>query len=135
MLQPFGDGDGAASKSDLAFHRHPLSGNNSSSELDNRCFDMLSTGGHGGQQQQHSVVSNLNASDYTTFFPNALAAAFLCPAPPSAFNNQRCNKMDSQQHPSPLFFQATGQSFYLFYNQSSIKNSLLATKFDDTCFS
>lgn len=68
---------------------------------------LLSSGGSSGLQQQQSNIPT-NASDYT-FFPNALAAAFLCPAPPSSFNlnNQRCSKIDGQ-HPSPLFFQATG---------------------------
>ncbi|EFX77869.1 homeobox domain transcription factor [Daphnia pulex] len=91
---------------DSTFNRHLSS--NSSSEMNNRCYEMLlSSGGSSGLQQQQTNISS-NASDYT-FFPNALAAAFLCPAPPSTFNlnNQRCNKMDTQ-HPSPLFFQATG---------------------------
>ncbi|KAK4037907.1 brain-specific homeobox protein homolog isoform X1 [Daphnia magna] len=91
---------------DTTFHRHPSS--NSASEISNRCYEMLlSNGGNSGLQQQQANISN-NASDYT-FFPNALAAAFLCPAPPTTFNlnNQRCNKVDAQ-HPAPLFFQATG---------------------------
>jgi hypothetical protein len=69
---------------------------------------LLSNGGSSGLQQQQQTNIPSNASDYT-FFPNALAAAFLCPAPPTTFNlnTQRCNKMDTQ-HPSPLFFQATG---------------------------
>ena len=71
---------------------------------------LLSTSGAPGQHAA-SAVPGLNASDYA-FFPNALAAAFLCPAPPPNFNLnvQRCGKSDTQ-HPSPLFFQATGKTW------------------------
>lgn len=74
----------------------------------------MSASGSNGLQQQSSIASN--ASDYA-FFPNALAAAFLCPAPPSTFNlnSQRCNKIDGQ-HPSPLFFQATGELHFNIYS-------------------
>ena len=118
-MQSFGDL--SAMNKEMLFGRHGAGGG-----LDSRCFEMLTAGAGGGgaanmaglaaaaaaaaaaQQQQHSAassVASMNAADYT-FFPNALAAAFLCPTPASAFS--RCAaKMDSE-HPSPLFFQATG---------------------------
>ena len=104
------------------------------------CFDMLTAAGsglaaaaaaqqqqqqHQQQQQQHSAAASLNASDYT-FFPNALAAAFLCPAPPSAFGlNQRCTGKIDSDHPSPLFFQATGM-YYILSSRKILVNRPLS---------
>lgn len=109
-MQPFGE---LSVNKEMLFSRHASNVN---------CFDMLTAAGSGlaaaaaaqqqQQQQQHPAAANLNASDYT-FFPNALAAAFLCPAPPSAFGlNQRCTGKIDSDHPSPLFFQATGSIIF-----------------------
>jgi hypothetical protein len=91
-----------------------------------------SGGGNGGQlanPSPHPSLANLHPADYT-FFPNALAAAFLCPTPSPgfAFNHQRSasGKMDPQ-HPSPLFFQATGQR-NSNCNSLNTLNSICSTK-------
>lgn len=99
-------------------HKKPRNPSPELEESMNRSYEVLPIGPNNDvhheqlQHQEHTTAKSLNPSDYT-FFPSALAAAFLCPAPPTTFNlnSSRCGKIDAQ-HPSPLFFQATGTSVY-----------------------
>lgn len=93
-------GDLAVGK-EMLFNREPAT--------ENRCYDMFSAGNGSGFNSNSRSMANLHGPSDYAFFPNALAAAFLCPTPSTSynFNAQRSNKGDGQ-HPSPLFFQTTG---------------------------